>query len=393
MFFFTGLLFWARVIDPGPLRPQLQWPARIAYVVGAMVVGWMLAITLVLVQQPLYRHYALLAHRPGGISALTDQQLAGGMMWVPGSISYTIADDDRRLPLARARPRAPPASHRAHHLRRTDSTMPPLPFADNFLAGSLLTLLLPIGLLIAIAVWYVRTVKHVPEDTPESSAALPSSEVLAAARRGQGSRAPPPTACRRGLMPGVTDALRSGTTAPAPHRAAGGVLLAVLCGAARRRGRHAGCPRPAALPARAAASSALRRAGDLGGRRARRPGHHHPGDQTGHRFSLAALRGRTVAIEFLDSHCNQECPLAGRALAAAERSLAARATAGARRGQRQPARHAGEHPRGDPAVGLGGAAPWHWLMGTHAQLGPCGGPTGSPSFRARPTSATPRRCT
>lgn len=90
MFFFAGLLFWARVIDPGPLRPGLQWPVRIAYVVGAMIVGWVLAITLVLVREPLYSHYALLAHRPGGISALTDQQLAAGMMWVPGSISYTI---------------------------------------------------------------------------------------------------------------------------------------------------------------------------------------------------------------------------------------------------------------------------------------------------------------
>ena len=91
MFFFTGLLFWARVIDPGPLRPRLHWPARIAYVVGAMVVGWVLAITLVLVPEPLYAHYAALAHRPGGISALTDQQLAAGVMWVPGSIAYTIA--------------------------------------------------------------------------------------------------------------------------------------------------------------------------------------------------------------------------------------------------------------------------------------------------------------
>ena len=62
MFFFTGLLFWARVIDPGPLRPRLEWPARIAYVVGAMIVGWMLAITLVLVPHPLYPHYA--AARP-----------------------------------------------------------------------------------------------------------------------------------------------------------------------------------------------------------------------------------------------------------------------------------------------------------------------------------------
>ena len=91
MFFFTGLLFWARVIDPGPLRPRLIWPTRIAYVISAMVVGWVLAITLVLVPHPIYPHYALLAHRPGGISALTDQQLAGGVMWVLGSLSYTIA--------------------------------------------------------------------------------------------------------------------------------------------------------------------------------------------------------------------------------------------------------------------------------------------------------------
>jgi cytochrome c oxidase assembly factor CtaG len=90
MFFFTGLLFWARVIDPGPLRPRLVWPARIAFTVGAMVIGWVLAITLVLVPHPLYPFYAALAHRPGGITALTDQQLAAGMMWVPGSLAYTI---------------------------------------------------------------------------------------------------------------------------------------------------------------------------------------------------------------------------------------------------------------------------------------------------------------
>jgi hypothetical protein len=30
-------------------------------------------------------------------------------------------------------------------------------------------------------VWYVRTVRHIPEDTPTASAVLPSSDVLAAA--------------------------------------------------------------------------------------------------------------------------------------------------------------------------------------------------------------------
>jgi putative membrane protein len=91
MFFFFGLLFWARVIDVGPLRPHLEWPARLAYIVGAMIVGWVLAIIFVVAPQPIYQHYADLPTRPGGISALTDQQLAGGMMWVGGSIAFTIA--------------------------------------------------------------------------------------------------------------------------------------------------------------------------------------------------------------------------------------------------------------------------------------------------------------
>ena len=63
--------------------------------------------------------------------------------------------------------------------------MAPIPFADNYLAGSLLTLLLPVCLLIAIAVWYVIAVRKVP-DTPESSPSLPPPEV--------GAAAPQPTA-------------------------------------------------------------------------------------------------------------------------------------------------------------------------------------------------------
>jgi cytochrome c oxidase assembly factor CtaG len=91
LFFFTGLLFWAHVVDPGPLRQRLSWYWRAIYVTGSMIVGWALAILLVLVDHPLYQHYAALAVRPGGISALADQQIAGGMMWVPGSVSFSIA--------------------------------------------------------------------------------------------------------------------------------------------------------------------------------------------------------------------------------------------------------------------------------------------------------------
>jgi hypothetical protein len=69
--------------------------------------------------------------------------------------------------------------------------MPPIPFADNFLAGSLLTLLIPTGLLIAIAIWYVFAVKRVPKDTPKSSPSLPSPEVVAAAPTPTSEQTPP----------------------------------------------------------------------------------------------------------------------------------------------------------------------------------------------------------
>ncbi len=90
LFFFTGLLFWAHIIDPGPLRSGLSWPVRGLYVIGAMIVGWGLAVALVLYPYPLYHHYVELATRPGGITALEDQQIAAGMMWVPGSIAYAV---------------------------------------------------------------------------------------------------------------------------------------------------------------------------------------------------------------------------------------------------------------------------------------------------------------
>ena len=59
--------------------------------------------------------------------------------------------------------------------------MPPILFADDFFAGSLLSLLLPVCLLIALAVWYVHFVRHSPADTSRASSTLPPADVVAAA--------------------------------------------------------------------------------------------------------------------------------------------------------------------------------------------------------------------
>jgi cytochrome c oxidase assembly factor CtaG len=90
LFFATAMLFWKQVIHSPPLRARLAAAQRIAYVVGAMVLSWGLAVVLALAPNPLYAHYAHEISRPGGLSALGDQQIAAGIMWVPGSITFVI---------------------------------------------------------------------------------------------------------------------------------------------------------------------------------------------------------------------------------------------------------------------------------------------------------------
>ncbi len=91
-------------------------------------------------------------------------------------------------------------------------------------------------------------------------------------------------------------------------------------------------------------------------------------DQSGRPFTLASLRGHTVALAFLDSHCTQECPLAGRALARAEATLPA--------SQRPVLVAVSVNPADTPASvraataewGLARAGAWHWVMAPSARL-------------------------
>jgi putative membrane protein len=91
MFFSTALLFWTRVIDSPPWRSPLADVPRAVYVGAAMLVSWVLAIAFAVSTAPVYAPYADEASRPGGLTALADQQLAAGVMWVPGSIPLAIA--------------------------------------------------------------------------------------------------------------------------------------------------------------------------------------------------------------------------------------------------------------------------------------------------------------
>ena len=87
LFFGTGLLFWGAAFDSARLASW--W--RIAYLTTGMLVGWLIALVLAFATSPLYSVYAALPHRPWGLSELADQQIAAGVMWVPGSLAYTVA--------------------------------------------------------------------------------------------------------------------------------------------------------------------------------------------------------------------------------------------------------------------------------------------------------------
>jgi len=89
LFLGLGILFWAQVIDQHPFHARLGQFKRVVYVFTATIQAWALAALLAFATAPFYA-YALLPSRPGGISALTDQQFGAGIMWVPGSITYSI---------------------------------------------------------------------------------------------------------------------------------------------------------------------------------------------------------------------------------------------------------------------------------------------------------------
>jgi putative membrane protein len=65
LFFFTAMLFWKQAIPSPPLHNDLSEPQRVAYLIGAMVVTWALAVVLALAPHPLYSSYA---HSPTSTS-------------------------------------------------------------------------------------------------------------------------------------------------------------------------------------------------------------------------------------------------------------------------------------------------------------------------------------
>ena len=91
MLFLSGaLLFWwpAVALDPAPWR--MSHPARIGYLFTQMTQNTFLAVVILNATTVLYPHYATLV-RPWGMTALEDQRLAAGIMWIVGDAIFLTA--------------------------------------------------------------------------------------------------------------------------------------------------------------------------------------------------------------------------------------------------------------------------------------------------------------
>jgi cytochrome c oxidase assembly factor CtaG len=90
LFLSGALLFWwpAVALDPAPWR--MSHPARIVYLFTQMTQNTFLAVVILNATTVLYPHYASLVG-PWGSTALEDQRLAAGIMWIAGDLIFLTA--------------------------------------------------------------------------------------------------------------------------------------------------------------------------------------------------------------------------------------------------------------------------------------------------------------
>jgi len=83
----AALLFWGPLLEAPPVRARIDNLRRAGWFAAGAVPGWILAIVLAYSSHPIYPYYSTLAHRAFGLSAMGDQAVGAGVMWVPGSLA------------------------------------------------------------------------------------------------------------------------------------------------------------------------------------------------------------------------------------------------------------------------------------------------------------------
>ena len=86
----SGFLFYWLVIDPKPHRSRLHYGLRVLYLGLIIIPNTFLGAAITFARQILYSGYADV-EQPFNVSLLTDQQLGGMLLWVPGDMMSILA--------------------------------------------------------------------------------------------------------------------------------------------------------------------------------------------------------------------------------------------------------------------------------------------------------------
>ena len=86
----SGFLFWWVVIDPMPHRSRLHYGLRVLYLGLIVLPNTVLGAAITFSNSVIYSAYAEV-RQPYDISLITDQQLGGLMLWVPGDMMSVLA--------------------------------------------------------------------------------------------------------------------------------------------------------------------------------------------------------------------------------------------------------------------------------------------------------------
>jgi cytochrome c oxidase assembly factor CtaG len=88
-FVVAGLLAWTQLVDPAR-HGRLRRPQRVFFALAMLVLAQPLVDALLFTSSPAYPRYAQVVDRPFGISAVTDQRLAGVVMMVEQLLALGI---------------------------------------------------------------------------------------------------------------------------------------------------------------------------------------------------------------------------------------------------------------------------------------------------------------
>ena len=107
---FSALAWWPLVEPQHRRMPGHLW--KIPYIVGARLPTMFLGMAFIVAQTPFYASFYGTGTRPGGLSALSDQQIGGAIMMMVDVVTLMVvlavvffraaSDDDAKTPVGEA---------------------------------------------------------------------------------------------------------------------------------------------------------------------------------------------------------------------------------------------------------------------------------------------------